>query len=320
MSGAVSVAQLRDVEAALEGRHAAAADGRRESNTDGLLSGPRGRAARAALTLLQRANLLWRFNFTVSGRLGGRPVIVPLIKGEGIQLIRGDEPWMLTLLAQLMSQRPGAFIDVGANLGQTLIKVRAVEPDRPYIGFEPNAAACHYCRELIRVNRYRNVTLFPVGLSTSSDVVLLFSKAETDPSASIVADFRPRARYSGAQPVSVHAGDEVLKPLGLEKIGIVKIDVEGGELDVMRGLLGTIRTHRPIVLCEVLPVYDPATPEGKARKARQDQLQALLVGERYAIHRIMDGTPTPVAEFGVHGDIALSNYVFVPADLSGAAA
>jgi len=49
-----------------------------------------------------------------------------------------QEPWMADILGRLLPLFPGPFIDVCANLGQTLQQLRAQDHSRPYLGFEPN--------------------------------------------------------------------------------------------------------------------------------------------------------------------------------------
>jgi FkbM family methyltransferase len=293
-------------------------DGRGEVDRDRIGiwdSTPVGRARRLLIEALARAGLLWRVSFTVHGRIGTQPIAVPLILGEGIQLIRGDERWMFNLLRTLLPRTPGAFVDVGVNVGQTLVKVKAIDASRPYVGFEPNPVACAYVRELVRANQFANVRLVPVALSTEAGVVSLFTTTDTDPSGSIVAAFRASDRYSSAQFVSVHAGGDVLRALAIGPIGVIKIDVEGSELDVLRGLDQEIRAYRPVIVCEVLPVYDLQTAPGRFRRDQQLQLAALLHKWNYTIARVhTDGISDPLSDFGIHCDIALSNYVFVPAE------
>lgn len=270
---------------------------------------------RVVVAALARAGLLWRFSFRVRGRIGTRPIAVPLIHGEGIQLIRGDERWMFDLLRTLLRQAPGVFVDVGVNVGQTLVKVKAIDESRPYVGFEPNPVACAYVHELVRANEFADVRLVPIALSAAPGIVSLFTKGDTDPSGSIVPAFRARGRYSSAQFVSVHVGSDVLRALEVGRIGLIKIDVEGSELDVLLGLDEKIRSDRPVIVCEVLPVYDVHTEQGRFRRDRQLQLATLLQRWNYSIVRVdRDGISEPLFEFGIHSDIARSNYVFAPTE------
>jgi FkbM family methyltransferase len=295
------------------------ADGRRETAEQrvDLLTGVRGQAVSGFVHALHRMGALWRVNFTVTAAWRGRRFAIPLLFGNGVQNLTTGEAWMVDLLGRLLPRRAGAFVDVGANLGQTLIKVKLLDPDRPYFGFEPSPVACAYLQQLARSNGFVHTHIIPAALSRADAVAPLFSKADADPSASIVEGFRRSDRYSRVEYVSVHAGDEVLAAVDAGPVGVVKVDVEGAELDVLCGLANTLEADRPYVLCEVLPVYDPDTPTGMLRRDRQAQLEQFLTSMAYAIYRIgPDVLPAEIDRFGIHGDISLSNYLFAPRELA----
>ncbi len=282
-----------------------------------LLTGARGHAISSVVHALHRMGALWRVNFTVHAAWGGRPFAIPLLFGNGVQHLTSGEAWMLDLLGRLLPRRSGAFVDVGANLGQTLIKVKLLDPERPYYGFEPSSVACAYLQQLIRANGFAHTHVIPAALSRADGVAPLFSKADADPSASIVEGFRRPERYSRVEYVSVHAGDDALAEVEAGPVGLIKVDVEGAELDVLCGLAKTLEADRPCVLCEVLPVYDPDTPAGALRRDRQAQLEQFLASMAYAIYRVGAGSVSaPIECFGVHGDISLSNYLFAPRELA----
>jgi FkbM family methyltransferase len=273
-----------------------------------------GRIKALGLDLLQRSQLLWRVNLTVLGEMSGTPIAIPILFGNGVQHIRSGEPWMSFVLERLLRVKPGAFVDVGANLGQTLLKAKTLDRARPYYAFEPNPEAAWYLGKLVEQNDFECTYVFPIGLSDRSMIVRLFSKADADPSASIVDGFRSADRYSRSQFVSVHRGDDVLATMPDGPIAVVKVDVEGAELDVLRGLQTTLASKKPCVLCEVLPVYDPNTDTGRLRVKRQTELRRLLSDVGYLIYRLgRDGDIELVDDFGVHSDIARSNYLFAPA-------
>jgi FkbM family methyltransferase len=94
---------------------------------------------------------------------------------------------------------------------------------------------------------------------------------------------------------------------------LVKIDVEGGELDVIDGLQRTLKRSAPYVFCEVLPVFDEHAEMGRFRAQRQNRLRQLLGDLDYDVFRIyFDTSVEQVDDFGVHADMTRSNYVFVP--------
>lgn len=278
-----------------------------------LLNDLRGRVLRGVLARMRRSGHAWRANFTVAGMFRGTPVRVPFLFGNGFQNLEIGEMWLFDVLQRLLATRPGAFLDVGVNLGQTLLKVKLVDRDRHYVGLEPNPQCVHYAQQLIARNQFPNCTIVPVALSSSHRVLKLFSKADADPSASVVEGFREPHRYSRAQYVPAIEGDELVKTVGLENLAVIKIDVEGGELEVLQGLSQTVRRFQPYILCEVLPVFDPSSAVGQLRLQRQQELQGVLAREGYQIFRC-DHTAAvqQLSEFGVHSDMARTNYVFVP--------
>ena len=53
------------------------------------------------------------------------------------------------MLENLLKKKNGAYLDIGVNIGQTLMKLKSVNPKIEYIGFEPNATCVHYVNKLI---------------------------------------------------------------------------------------------------------------------------------------------------------------------------
>jgi FkbM family methyltransferase len=272
------------------------------------------RALAAGARAMYRKGLLWRANFTVSGRLAGRPLRVPLQYGSGWEHLRMREVWLFHGIERVLAGRRGAFVDVGVNVGQTLIKVKTADPARQYIGFEPNPNCLGYAQHLVDVNKFTACTIVPVGLSDRNGLMKLFLNPDVDPSATIVEGFREPERYARQMLVPVFVGDDVLDDLGVGEVAAIKIDVEGGELDVLRGFRRTLARSAPIVFCEVLPVFDAATEMGAFRVKRHAELLHVLEAAGYALFRVhVDDTLEEVTDFGgVHADMTLSNYMFVP--------
>jgi hypothetical protein len=96
---------------------------------------------------------------TVNGRL----FKIPIRDGIGFDHLNPREEWLDVVLRTLLPKRQGTFINVGVNIGQTLLKVKSFDDGRPYVGFEPNPICCCYCDDLIRLNNIRQVTIVPSG-------------------------------------------------------------------------------------------------------------------------------------------------------------
>jgi hypothetical protein len=96
-----------------------------------------------------------------------------------------------------------------------------------------------------------------------------------------------------------------------ENIAIIKIDVEGSELGVIKGLLPLIERQRPLIIIEILPCHSPANQD---RLRNQSELQSIMAGYGYRFYRILKSEGKfvgleEVDEIGVHSDIDLCDYI-----------
>lgn len=266
--------------------------------------------------MLKRLQLDSRVNRTERRVVRGRRFQVPVLGGLAASI---SEPWMMDLLAALLPRRAGAFLDVGVNLGQTLLKLRAVDAERPYLGFEPNPACVAYLERLVAANSLGDVTILPVGVGAAPGLMRLqlFGDA-TDSSASIVPDFRSAETVTGTKFVPILSFAE-LRSLLPDQVAIIKIDVEGAELEVLTTLAPHVADTRPFVLIEVLPAY---TAENRRRVERQYAIEAILASLDYQIYRVLRrpggvlDSVEAVSSFGIHSNLDWSDYVLAPSEHS----
>jgi len=253
-----------------------------------------------------------RFNYSRTIYLNDRRIIVPSI--NGISYI-SSEIWMFELLRELVSETKGIFLDIGVNVGQTLVKLKALDPDRDYVGFEPNPTCIYYVNELLKANRFSNCTLVPIGLFTDDGLLSLgmYTDDPSDASASLIGEFRPGGIIRSQIFVPTFRYDRVASVLGLGSVGIVKIDVEGAEIEVLLSLTGMIQRDKPVILLEVVPTYSIAF-----RIERQKELEGFLHSISYTIFRV-DKTKTDgfaglkrIESFTNLDDSTLSDYVAFP--------
>ncbi|MGB8214197.1 MAG: FkbM family methyltransferase [Anaerolineales bacterium] len=258
---------------------------------------------------------LGKLNFTRKIHVDGAEMKIPWIRGI---TCNSSEPWMNDLLSLLLKIQSGVFLDAGVNVGQTLIKVKALDPSREYLGFEPNPACVFYVLDLIQENNFKNCTLLPVGLYTE-DCILpldLFSDDITDSMGSLIDNFRPERKVYSRIFVPVFRYDSLAKLVSRSCVGIVKIDVEGSELEVIKSLLKVIERDRPIILVEVLPAYPD--DNFQRRMNRQGELEHIFTDVNFAILRVEKTNINTfsglrqIEKFGIHTDSTMCDYVIVP--------
>jgi FkbM family methyltransferase len=232
------------------------------------------------------------------------------------------EPWLDAVLAAALKCRSGAFLDVGANIGQTLLKLLTLDRARQYVGFEPQVSCCSIIQQFIEDNHLENHTIFPLGLSENSRLVKLHIRdADYDNTATIIEGFRPESFYRSFQHVYVRKGDEVMNELGNPCLSIIKIDAEGAELEVINGLSKTIREQTPFIIFEVLNYYLVVTREAldeqttRFRQDRIQQLEGILRGLGYDIYNALPGNVLKkihTIQPTISADYSITNYIAVP--------
>lgn len=246
---------------------------------------------------------------------------IPLLNGMGYGNMRVSEIWMCQLLNKIIPGRNGCFIDVGVNLGQTLLKLRSVAPSMDYIGFEPNPKCTYYCNALIEANQFKNCRLLPVGLFDKDTVLALnlYSEGGTDPAASVIDNFRPEQKVYQKLYVPVSRFEQMYGLLGITSIAIIKIDVEGAEMEVLESMRPAITRHRPVLLMEILPCH---TPDNIFRISRQEKIELMFKELDYQIIRIIKKNNgesierlEPIETIGVHSNMELCEYVLVPKEM-----
>jgi FkbM family methyltransferase len=262
-------------------------------------------------------------NIAVPIEVAGNRFRAPIVRGMGISNRRDAEPWMTDVLRRLLALAPGsAFLDVGVNIGQTLFKVKSLEPERSYVGFEPNPFCVGYANEVIRLNGFRHCEIVPVGLADQAAVCQFFAIDDQDSAGSIVEGLRPGQVIGRKQYVPVFPFESVAH-LVPSKVGIVKIDVEGAELEVLQGMDALLRAQQPWITCEVLHSH---TAEQIPTQRERNQTLMRFIDERgYVPYQIVKSGGTaglrPIEAFseGVYGPAsqAVCDYLLAPRKLAG---
>jgi FkbM family methyltransferase len=245
----------------------------------------------------------------------GKPLLIgkrPFgIKGYFANRMASDfehEPNVMVLMSRLLAERQGAFVDIGANVGQTLLKVLSIDPTRPYFGFEPQIGCCFFIQQFINHNALTNAKIIALALSDTNGICTLYSNSDFDEMASIAGreDSTGRKRRQTTL-VPTRIGDELLREIALQDIAVIKIDVEGAELNVLRGLQATLAKHRPFLVFEVLPnFYGEERTMLDAQTCRQNEQQAsriysLITDAAYTIFQIDDsGKEAPISGFDLN--------------------
>jgi FkbM family methyltransferase len=267
---------------------------------------------RAELATIGRVPALRRVEREVSMDFDGARIVLPVFGGIGPQHRALVDGQLRGPIRAALSMRTGAFVDVGAHLGETLIKLLSIDPDRPYLGFEPQLPAAEYVRRLLRANGVHG-SVVGAALSDRNGATPLLLDGALHGGATVVERFRDTERYRERWPVPVLRGDDAVEAASIGTVGVLKIDAEGAELEVLSGFAETLERDRPIILCEILPPGDPSTDVGRFRKQRADAALELIRGKGYRVIGIgPDGRVADAERMLAASAFAERDYAFVP--------
>lgn len=167
------------------------------------------------------------------------------------------EPPLTELLQAVL--RPGdTFLDLGANLGYySLLASPLVGTTGRVIAFEPLPAAADWFRRNLALNGYSNVELVEAAVGEQPGETTLSTFAgDALATASRFLAWREQAEQRVTVPMTTLNAFGLQR--GLSGPMVVKMDVEGSEWNVVRGALGFLRTHRPLLVFEILPALAEA--------------------------------------------------------------
>ena len=167
---------------------------------------------------------------------------------EGGEFVEHD---VTALFDELMAETStGAVYDVGANCGW--FAVRAARAGRPVRAFEPVPATAEYAeRNLGRIaGADARVVRAAVADAPGSATIHLYSSSGNNSLHERTLPAGHPLRRTGDIEVSVVRLDDLVGSEGFPPPALIKIDVEGAELAVLRGARQTLAHHRPLVVME----------------------------------------------------------------------
>lgn len=211
-----------------------------------------------------------------------------------------DAHAMRVLLTSVLRPDSSA-IDVGAHAGVVLREIVRVAPHGRHLAFEPIPK-----RHVQLQAAFPGVDVRQAALSDTAGRAE-FSYVTDDDGYSglrLRRDLGPAAASVEQIQVSVARLDDEL-PQGFAP-ALIKIDVEGAEVNVLRGALETLHRHRPVV------IFEHGAGGADLYGATSGELHDLLTGAGFRIFDLDGDGPYHRARFEALFTEPVSNYVAVP--------
>jgi FkbM family methyltransferase len=196
--------------------------------------------------------------------------------------ISNFEDWMLyygywdsPLDSLLGLIRPGHVImDIGCNIGATILPMARLAGETGLVyGFEPDPDTMKNCARNVSLNDLKNIRLHAMALSDLEGTAALRRGEPRNPAANrIVAEAAP-----DDIAVDTTTLDSFVESAGLERLNLLKIDVEGHEARVLRGAAKAIRRFQPDMFIEAIDSH--LNSSGSSRM----ELLGMIAGMDYRI-------------------------------------
>jgi FkbM family methyltransferase len=146
----------------------------------------------------------------------------------------------------------GIAIDIGANIGNHSLYFSRIF--KTVVAFEPNAIAQHILRGNLALNHVANVDIQLVGLSDKSGSARLAMREEANLGSGSVVEAASEGK--DVHTIELRRADDVWREQRYsDPVCLIKVDVEGHEINVLSGAENILKDHKPIILFEANGKY-----------------------------------------------------------------
>jgi FkbM family methyltransferase len=186
----------------------------------------------------------------------GRDQIAMELATHGWNSFEYPAPDVVSSLAQVAD---GSFFDVGANSGLYALLAASASKQVKIHAFEPYPPAIDALRKNIALNHLvERITLCRSALSDKAGKQSLYIPLQDhgllESSASLNAGFK--TEHSSVLDIDATTIDDYVLEFSPIRLGLLKIDVESTEHQVLAGGMKTIGRDRPLIVLEVLHLAD----------------------------------------------------------------
>jgi FkbM family methyltransferase len=185
-----------------------------------------------------------------------------------------DDARIIRLMREVLPA-DGIFLDVGANIGlHTLAAAgRVAAGGGAVVAFEPHPANFRTLKHNIARNSHSHVLAHNAGLAEAAETLTCQGPAQG-------GNWSLASQGPHSFQVRLLRLDDYLLEHPLPRLDLIKIDVEGAEVRVLRGARQAIERFRPVIVFEACPAWL------RRLNTSNDELLGVLESMGYAIHRL----------------------------------
>ncbi len=146
----------------------------------------------------------------------------------------------------------GVVVDIGAHAGQFSKLFAKMARKGEVYAFEPSAYARSVMAPAVGLNRLRNITLIAKGLGERSEPLVLHTPLKRQRSLGFgTAHIGASQGPTVDQTIEMTTLDEFVAERAINRLDLIKADVEGWELRALKGGEAALRKYTPALYLEV---------------------------------------------------------------------
>ncbi len=158
-----------------------------------------------------------------------------------------DKPYVYLLNQILKNIKQATIFDIGANIGNHAISIS--QHCKSIYAFEPDTKTNINLNKNIQLNNINNIYTYEVGLSDNEGTSDFYINISGNTGASTLHPNEDSTHYKKSQ-IKLITGDKFIKEKAIKTIDLIKIGIEGHEIQALEGMKESIKLFKPIILME----------------------------------------------------------------------
>ncbi|MHA1491431.1 MAG: FkbM family methyltransferase [Promethearchaeota archaeon] len=143
--------------------------------------------------------------------------------------------------------KPGmTILDIGTNKGYfTLLSAKKMKDEGEILSFEPHPENYYWIKKSISANGYKSIKLFQIALFNKNGEMRLFEGSKSGHHSLV------RNKDLGSITIPTKKLDDILADQKISRVDLIKIDVEGAEIQVLEGANNLLTQQSPKLLIDI---------------------------------------------------------------------
>ena len=160
-----------------------------------------------------------------------------------------DDLHELNIINKISRQKKVFFLDAGCNYGFYSFYTAAISNKNKILSIEASKITAKEFIKNLEINNFKNIDFYNKAISKENNNTITFNDSENDWESSQTHDDFEIKLKSKIKTTSI---DYLLKSYNLKEYSvIIKLDIEGNEINALKGGLNVIKNFFPLIIFEI---------------------------------------------------------------------